>query len=85
MENKAIIIDFSPWIYGTDTNLTQAFFTELNKSLRIYNTSLSEDLMAYAELLDGSEMETLNILSRILKNGINKHWNSAERNLKKLY
>lgn len=67
MENKAIIIDFSPWIYGTDTNLTQAFFTELNKSLRIYNTSLSEDLMAYAELLDGSEMETLNILSRILK------------------
>lgn len=67
MENKAIIIDFSPWIYGTDTNLTQAFFSELNKSLKIYDTSLSEDLMSYAELLDGSEMDTLNILSRILK------------------
>lgn len=66
---KAIVINFSPWIYGKDKNLTQAFFLELNKAMKVYNRSLSEKLISYADLLDAADVPYMKFLSNLLRQG----------------
>ncbi len=66
---KAIVINFSPWIYEDDKNLTQAFFLELNKAMKVYNPSLSEKLISYAELLSSAEVPYMKLLSNLLRQG----------------
>lgn len=66
---KAIVINFSPWIYGKDKNLTQAFFLELNKAMKVYNRSLSEKLISYADLLDAANVPYMKFLSNLLRQG----------------
>lgn len=61
--DKAIIMDYSPWVYGKGSNLTQAFFAELSKKLSCYNRSLNHQIKAYASLLGKADSTLLQLLS----------------------
>lgn len=61
--DKAIVMDYSPWVYGKGSNLTQAFFAELSKKLSCYNRSLNHQIKAYASLLGKADSTLLQLLS----------------------
>lgn len=67
ISGKAIVINFSPWTYEERKNLTQAFFLELNKILKVYNHSLSNKLIQYADLLSSAEVPYMRGISNLLK------------------
>lgn len=67
ISGKAIVINFSPWTYEERKNLTQAFFLELNKILKVYNHSLSNKLIQYADLLSSAEVPYMRCISNLLK------------------
>lgn len=52
---ETIYIDFSPWIYGKDTDLIREFFTEMGKQLRQYADTLPRDMREYAQILEKNE------------------------------
>lgn len=61
--DRAIVMDYSPWVYGKGSNLTQAFFAELSKKLSCYNRSLNHQIKAYASLLGKTDSTLLQLLS----------------------
>lgn len=61
--DRAIVMDYSPWVYGKGSNLTQAFFMELSKNLNCYNRSLNHQIKAYASLLGKTDSTLLQLLS----------------------
>lgn len=61
--NRAIVMDYSPWVYGKGSNLTQAFFMELSKKLSCYNRSLHHQIKTYASLLGKTDSTLLQLLS----------------------
>lgn len=61
--DRAIVMDYSPWVYGKGSNLTQAFFMELSKNLSCYNRSLNHQIKAYASLLGKTDSTLLQLLS----------------------
>lgn len=63
--DKAIVMDYSPWVYGKGSNLTQAFFAELSKKLSCYNRSLNHQIKAYASLLGKTDSTMLQLLSSV--------------------
>lgn len=63
--DRAIIMDYSPWVYGKGSNLTQAFFAELSKKLSCYNRSLNHQIKAYASLLGKTDSTMLQLLSSV--------------------
>lgn len=79
----AIVINFSPWLYGEDNNLTKAFFAELNKYLKVYNRALSEKLILYAELLESAEVPYMKFFSKLLKQGYKQSLDSLRCDLEK--
>lgn len=79
----AIAINFSPWLYGEDNNLTKAFFAELNKYLKVYNRALSEKLILYAELLESTELPYMKFFSKLLKQGYKQSLDSLRCDLEK--
>ena len=77
----AICIDFSPWIYGKDTDLIREFFTEVGKLLRRYADTLPRDMMEYAQILEKSESTSW--LSMLLSLGNTGHNLEQQGNLLK--
>ena len=63
--DRAIVMDYSPWVYGKGSNLTQAFFAELSKKLSCYNRSLNHQIKAYASLLGKTDSTMLQLLSSV--------------------
>lgn len=47
-----IIMDFNPWIYRKNSNLTQIFFDELSNKLAPFSSGLSRDIRSYADSLN---------------------------------
>ena len=47
-----IIMDFNPWIYRKNSNLTQIFFDELSNKLAPFSSGLSRDIRNYADSLN---------------------------------
>ena len=76
-----ICIDFSPWIYGKDTDLIREFFTEVGKLLRRYADTLPRDMMEYAQILEKSESTSW--LSMLLSLGNTGHNLEQQGNLLK--
>ncbi len=70
MADKAIIMDYAPWKYGTSNNLTNAFFSELKKKLKDYESSLSDSITRYSDLLEVADNATFKFLYRI-----SRFWN----------
>lgn len=72
MSDKAIIMDYAPWKYGTSSNLTNAFFSELKKKLKDYDSSLSDSITRYSDLLEVADNVTFKFLYRI-----SRFWNQT--------
>lgn len=70
MSDKAIIMDYAPWKYGTSSNLTNAFFSELKKKLKDYDSSLSDSITRYSDLLEVTDNTAFKFLYRI-----SRFWN----------
>lgn len=70
MSDKAIIMDYAPWKYGTSSNLTNAFFSELKKKLKDYDSSLSDSITRYSDLLEVADNAIFKFLYRI-----SRFWN----------
>lgn len=63
--DRAIVMDYSPWVYGKGSNLTQAFFAELSKKLSCYNRSLHHQIKTYASMLGKTDSTLLQLLSSV--------------------
>lgn len=63
--DRAIVMDYSPWLYDKGSDLTQAFFMELSKNLSCYNRSLNHQIKAYASLLGKTDSTMLQLLSSV--------------------
>lgn len=83
VERGAIVINFTPWLYGEGNNLTKAFFVELSKYLKIYNHSIYEKLIPYAELLESVEIPYMKVMSNILENNNKKNLDTLKNDLEK--
>lgn len=63
--DRAIVMDYSPWVYGKGSDLTQAFFAELSKRLSCYNRSLHHQIKAYASMLGKTDSTILQLFSSV--------------------
>ena len=63
--DRAIVMDYSPWVYGKGSNLTQALFAELSKKLSCYNRSLHHQIKTYASMLGKTDSTLLQLLSSV--------------------
>lgn len=50
-QDKVIIMDFNPWLYGKEVDLLHIFFDELRRKIAHRNGKLSRDLRHYANAL----------------------------------
>ena len=62
-----IIIDFNPWLYATKKDLVTAFFDELSKTLKLYDTSLAKNLIDYSKLLSAFGTIETKMISSLLE------------------
>ncbi len=62
-----IIIDFNPWLYATKKDLVTAFFDELSKTLKLYDTSLAKNLIDYSKLLSAFGTSETKMISSLLE------------------
>lgn len=81
ISGKAIVINFSPWTYEERKNLTQAFFSEMNKVLKVYNHSLYNKLSLYADLLSSADIPYMKFISNLLRQNNNQSLESLKDDL----
>ena len=62
---RKIIVDFNPWLYATEKDLVIAFFDELSKTLKPYDTSLAKNLIDYSKLLSAFDTTETKMISSL--------------------
>lgn len=65
--NRKIIVDFNPWLYATEKDLVTAFFDELSKTLKPYDTSLAKNLIDYSKLLSAFDITETKMISSLME------------------
>lgn len=65
-DDRKIIIDFNPWLYAAEKDLVTAFFDELSKTLKQYDTSLAKNLIDYSKLLSAFNTTETKLISSLL-------------------
>lgn len=63
--DRAIVMDYSPWLYDKGSDLTQSFFAELSKKLSCYNHSLHHQIKAYVSMLGKTDLTLLQLFSSL--------------------
>ena len=61
-----IIIDFNPWLYAADKDLITAFFDEISKTLKPFNSSLAKNMIDYSKLLSAIDTDETKVISSLL-------------------
>ena len=64
---RIIIVDFNPWLYATEKDLVTAFFDELSKTLKPYDTSLAKNLIDYSKLLSAFNITETKMISSLME------------------
>ena len=62
-----IIMDFNPWSYAADKDLVTAFFDELSRTLKPYDTTLAKNLIDYSKLLSAFDTTETKLISSLLE------------------
>ncbi|MBR1556617.1 MAG: hypothetical protein IJ647_02465 [Prevotella sp.] len=64
--DKCLIIEFNPWKFTDQANLTTAFFRELSKATLPIDNSLSRDIVMYADMLSSLDIPYLKPLKSVM-------------------
>lgn len=64
---RIIIVDFNPWLYAAEKDLVTAFFDELSKTLKPYDTSLAKNLIDYSKLLSAFDIAEAKMISSLME------------------
>lgn len=62
-----IIMDFNPWSYAADKDLVTAFFDELSRTLKQFDSSLAKNLIDYSKLLSAFNTTETKLISSLLE------------------
>ena len=66
-KNKRVIIHYNPWLNSDKKSATLSFFDEMSAALKVYDSSLSNDILKYAKMLiDSSADKYANLLNTCL-------------------
>jgi hypothetical protein len=66
-KNKRVIIHYNPWLNSDRKSATLSFFDEMSSALKVYDSSLSNDILKYAKMLiDSSGGKYSNLLNACL-------------------
>lgn len=80
-KNDAIVVWFNPWIYDKEKNITMAFFSEISKTLKLYNSELASEILDYAAVLSSVDSKVIQSISNLI---IHKQSQSFDRRFKSI-
>ena len=61
-----IIMDFNPWLYAADKDLSSVFFDELSIQLKRYDDNLAQNIIDYSKLISAFDTPETKILSSLI-------------------
>lgn len=78
-KENSIIIDFNPWLYAAEKDLITAFFDELSKYLKEYDSSLAKNIINYSKLLSAFDTRETKLIASLIDSTSIKDDNTLQK------